>query len=270
MRKFDGMMLACDMDGTLLDSEHQISDANLQALRHFTTEGGLFSLATGRAYAAVTDYIGLLPINAPYSLLNGSLILDTQNRVLYCAGMPEQTPTLIVQVLAAFPNIGCEVFLPNRILVCRMSAETEHHMRVLHLAYDRVNVVELPNPAGWCQINFTGQASEIASVRTFLKQFDDSFHAVCTMPTFCEVTRQGVSKGAAMMRIASDCSVRTNKIYAVGDSDNDLSMLHHAALAFVPENAAPDMFRHAAVRVRNNDHDAVAQVIEYLEQYRNV
>ena len=46
MRKFDGMMLACDMDGTLLDSEHQISDANLQALRHFTTEGGLFSLAT--------------------------------------------------------------------------------------------------------------------------------------------------------------------------------------------------------------------------------
>lgn len=269
MRKFEGMMLACDMDGTLLDSDRQISDANLQALCYFTAEGGLFSLATGRAYAAITDYIDLLPMNAPYSLLNGSLILDAQNRVQHCAGMPQQTLKLIQQVLAVFPNVGCEVFLPDRILVCRMSAETEHHMRVLHLAYDCVSVAELPNPAGWCQINFTGQALEVASVRSFLKQFEDLFHAVCTMPTFCEVTRQGVSKGAAMMRIASDCGVQQDYIYAVGDSDNDLSMLHHAALSFVPTNAAPDILRHAAVQVRDNDHNAVAHVIEYLEHHRN-
>lgn len=269
MRKFDGMMLACDMDGTLLDSDRQISDANLQALRYFTAEGGLFSLATGRAYAAVTDYLDLLPINAPYSLLNGSLVLDTQNRVLHCAGMPEQTPSLIDQVLTTFPLVGCEVFFPDRILVCRMSAETEHHMRVLHLAYDCVSVADLPNPAGWCQINFTGQASEVEPIRTFLKQFEDSFHAVCTMPTFCEVTQQGVSKGAAMLRIASDCGVQGNKIYAVGDSDNDLSMFKNAAISFVPANAAPDIFRYAAVRVRDNDHDAVAHVIEYLEKHQN-
>lgn len=270
MRRFDGMMLACDMDGTLLDSDRQISDANIQALRYFTAEGGLFSLATGRAYAAVTDYIDLLPMNAPYSLLNGSLILDAQNRVLNCAGMPKQTPILIDQVLTAFPRVGCEVFLPDRILVCRMSAETEHHMRVLHLAYDYVSVTELPSPTGWCQINFTGQASEVEPVRTFLTQFEDSFHAVCTMPTFCEVTRRGVSKGAAMMQIAADCNVSCNKIYAVGDSDNDLSMLKNAAISFVPGNAAPDMLRHAAVWVRDNDHDAIAHVIEYLEKHHNV
>ncbi|MGO5029780.1 HAD-IIB family hydrolase [Candidatus Agathobaculum pullicola] len=269
MKKFDGMMLACDMDGTLLDSDRQISHVNLQALRYFTTEGGLFSLATGRAYAAVTDYIGLLPINAPYSLLNGSLVLDKQNRMLHCAGMPEQTPELIEQVLFTFPKIGCEIFLPDRILICRISAETEQHMRVLHLAYDCVSVTDLPDPADWCQINFTGKASEVSLVRMFLKQFKDLFHAVCTMPTFCEVTRWGISKGTAMMQIASDCNVSRNKIYAVGDSDNDLSMLKEAAISFVPENASPDMFRHTVVRIRDNDHDAVAHVVEYLERYHN-
>lgn len=270
MKRFEGMMLACDMDGTLLDSDRLISEANLQALHYFVEEGGLFSLATGRAYAAVTDYLDLLPVNAPYSLLNGSLILDKQNKVLHCSGMPEQTPTLIDQVLTTFPLVGCEVFLPDRILVCRMSTETEHHMRVLHLAYDCASMAELPNPADWCQINFTGQASEVAPVRTFLKQFEDSFQAVCTMPTFCEVTRKGVSKGTAMLCIAADSGIQHNKIYAIGDSDNDLSMLKNAALSFVPANAAPDMFQYAAVRVRDNDHDAVAHVVEYLAKYQNV
>ena len=269
MKKFDGMLLACDMDGTLLDSEHQISDANLQALRHFTTEGGLFSLATGRAYAAVTDYIDLLPINAPYCLLNGSLILNAQSKVLHCAGMPEQTPILIEQVLSAFPQIGCEVFLPDQIFVCRMSAETEHHMRVLHLKYTCVSPSELPNPADWCQINFTGPASDVAAVRTFLAPSADTFSTVCTMSTFCEITRQGIGKGSAMMQIAADCMVLPNNIYAIGDSDNDLSMLQKAAIAFVPENAVPDILQHATIRVRDNDHDAVAHVIEYLDQDQN-
>ena len=72
-----------------------------------------------------------------------------------------------------------------------------------------------------------------------------------------------------MMQIASDCMVAPNKIYAVGDSDNDLSMLQNAAIAFVPENAAPDILQYAAIQVRDNDHDAVAHVIEYLDQDQN-
>lgn len=269
MKKFDGVLLTCDMDGTLLDNDRQISEANIQALRYFTEQGGLFSLATGRAYAAVIDYVDLLPINAPYSLLNGSLILDAQSKVLHCAGMPEQTPVLIEQVLSTFPHVGCEVFLPDQIFVCRMSAETEHHMRVLHLKYTCISPKELPNPADWCQINFTGPASDVAAVRTFLAPFADIFNAVCTMPTFCEVTRQGIGKGSAMMQIAADCMVLPNQIYAVGDSDNDLSMLQNAAIAFVPENATPDIVQHATIQVRDNDHDAVAHVIEYLDQNQN-
>ena len=110
MRKFEGMLLACDMDGTLLDSDRCISPENLQAIHYFVSEGGLFSLATGRAFAAVTDYLSQLPVNAPYSLLNGSLIMDAQHQPLHCAGMPVQSYALIEEVLERFPQIGCEVF----------------------------------------------------------------------------------------------------------------------------------------------------------------
>lgn len=195
MRKFEGMLLACDMDGTLLDSDRCISPENLQAIHYFVSEGGLFSLATGRAFAAVTDYLSQLPVNAPYSLLNGSLIMDAQHQPLHCAGMPVQSYALIEEVLERFPQIGCEVFLPEHILVCRMSAETDHHMRVLHLDYTCVPTSALPDPSGWCQVNFTGAPDKIAVLRAYLAPYSDTFSAVATMPTFCEVTRAGVGKG---------------------------------------------------------------------------
>ncbi len=270
MRKFEGMLLACDMDGTLLCSDRSISPANLHALQYFTEEGGLFSLATGRAFAAVTDYLGLLPVNAPYILLNGSLVMDAKHQPLHCAGMPVQSCELIDEVLEKFPRIGCEVFLPEHILVCRMSPETDHHMRVLHLDYTCVPPSALPDPSGWCQVNFTGTADEIAALRAYLAKYSAVFSAVATMPTFCEVTRAGVGKGKALQQIAADCGVPRERVFAVGDSDNDLSMLEYAAVGFVPANAAQEILHRADVCVGDNDHDAIAQVIDYLEKYRNV
>ena len=65
MKKFEGMILACDMDGTLLDSNHRISPKNQQALDYFVEEGGRFTLATGRTFRAIQQYIPQLPFNAP-------------------------------------------------------------------------------------------------------------------------------------------------------------------------------------------------------------
>lgn len=47
MKKFDGLLLGCDMDGTLLDSRKQISAKNQEAIWYFVKNGGSFSLATG-------------------------------------------------------------------------------------------------------------------------------------------------------------------------------------------------------------------------------
>ena len=57
MKKFKGMLLACDMDGTLLDDSKQIPAENLRALQYFTKQGGRLSLATGRSPHAIGIYI---------------------------------------------------------------------------------------------------------------------------------------------------------------------------------------------------------------------
>ena len=53
MGRFDGVMILTDMDGTLLNSQRQLSRGNQEAAGYFMEQGGLFSVATGRAKRAM-------------------------------------------------------------------------------------------------------------------------------------------------------------------------------------------------------------------------
>ena len=267
MKKFEGMLLACDMDGTLLSSDLTISHANQQALRYFTEEGGRFMLSTGRAPRAIRFYLDQLPFNTPYSLLNGSLIMSEQHQVLRCAGMPEKTKELIDAVLSKFPQFGCEIFQGDQILIRQMSDVTAHHIEVLQLDYTPVTQQQLGSTAQWCKINFTGPQESMDALHTFLAPYSDRFCISSSMPTFCEITAHGVHKGSAMLAIAADCGIDKTNIYAVGDSHNDEMMLRAAQIGFVPKNAENAIRSIADVVVSDNDHNAVADAVKYIEAH---
>ena len=65
MGRFDGVMILSDMDGTLLGTDHQLGEANVQAARYFMEQGGRFSVATGRVKRAMEFFMPRLQLNAP-------------------------------------------------------------------------------------------------------------------------------------------------------------------------------------------------------------
>ena len=75
-KEFTGLMLVCDMDGTLLNSKLEVSDENVRAIEYFVDNGGVFTIATGRMELGVRKYLRILPVNAPVILYNGALIYD--------------------------------------------------------------------------------------------------------------------------------------------------------------------------------------------------
>ena len=90
MGKFDGIFIASDMDGTLLDDTHAIQRETIQALEYFTQNGGYFSLATGRTRPATAAYRKLLPCNGPGVYLNGAIICDEAlEKVIYMEGLDD-------------------------------------------------------------------------------------------------------------------------------------------------------------------------------------
>ena len=113
MGKFDGILLASDMDGTLLNDKHEIGSATVEALNYFTQNGGHFALATGRTRPATAAYRTLLPCNAPGVYLNGAIICDeSTEKMVYMEGLDDRAKALAHEVMKEFPHIGIEVYLP--------------------------------------------------------------------------------------------------------------------------------------------------------------
>ena len=73
-------MVVCDVDGTLVNSDKQISEINQKAIKNYKANGGFFSLATGRIEKSVHRFCEELNIDIPIILYNGARIYDPVNK----------------------------------------------------------------------------------------------------------------------------------------------------------------------------------------------
>ena len=76
MGKFDGYLICTDCDGTLTNSQGQLSDENAAAIRYFQQEGGLFTISTGRFPKHVLNFKDKFWPNCYQVVGNGTTIFD--------------------------------------------------------------------------------------------------------------------------------------------------------------------------------------------------
>lgn len=266
MGKFDHVLLATDMDGTLLTSARQISAENLDAIRYFTDNGGRFTICTGRARSAAELCTKLLPINAPVVLLNGAVVYDyTKQKLLHMTGMPDTIFSIVKETADQFPELGIEIFLYDKIYICRTSAETRRHFEMLPVPVIQKSLDQIEPPQYWGKVNFTQSFDYLNEVRAYLKAYSDEYSMSSSAPYFYEVTNKDDNKGTAVCRVAQEIGVDYENLYTVGDNFNDLPMLRAAKLGFAPGNAEPEVCEAADVVVGSNDEHALRDVIAHLD-----
>ena len=74
MGKFDGVLLCTDFDDTFCCPGQDIPPANLEAVEYFKSQGGRFTVVTGRAPHAFASVMPLVPVNAPVAPISMILL----------------------------------------------------------------------------------------------------------------------------------------------------------------------------------------------------
>ncbi len=278
MGKFDGLLIISDYDNTITYTQDSllggeelppISEENRRAIEYFMAEGGVFSVATGRALPAYLPIAPVIPTNGPTILFNGAAIYDfAAGRYLHTVFLPDSVLAHLALLPDRFPGLAMEIYHDDAVIHTVGANEiTRQHLRMTHPPIViEAGLDEIPSPVS--KVLLEGPDPLLEQVTAFLRGVDRAgeYELVSSAACLVELTARGANKGAMAEKLASLLGVPRQRVLCVGDQANDVPMLRFAAIPFAPDNAAPAVHRLPGVRILPHcRHHAIAAMIRGLD-----
>ena len=261
-------LLAIDLDRTCLDSRDQIPDSAMDALRAAIDAGVIVAPATGRNLLGIPKALRTLP-GVRYAITsNGAAIFDLEEkRTVYTKYIPaEQAASLLERVGA----LG----IPRSATVGQDVIDTTREVFQLRHSFFHDYAESLFTEDLPAYIRARGE--DVAKLHfLFMRRFDSSpvYDLLNAEPGIAftgdltghaEVVANYVDKGAGLAVLARHLGVSRDETAAIGDSDNDVTMLHWAGTSFAM-GGAPNHVQAAATHQTDDcDHDGFAKAVRML------
>ena len=263
-------LLFLDLDGTLLNSEKQVSEGNRAALEEARQAGHKIILCSGRPLSAMKKIIKSLSLDKEgcYAICyNGALIYDTfQQKALFSSPLSAEEVEFI---WGEADKIGlyAQTYDSSFLLTRKDCKEFRTYSGITGMEPHFIPTLPKDLP----ELPFKVLCIDLED-HDRLEQFRQHITKECSgkynltgffsCNEFVEFVRGGISKGSAIEWMAEALGVPMENTIGVGDSDNDLPMLQTAYISVAMANSA-DAIKAAAkyVTTLDNDHDGVAEVI---------
>lgn len=238
-------LIALDMDGTLLNSEHEVSDENREWMFKALASGVTVMLSTGRGVQNVYPYVDKLQLPSPIVAVNGS-----------------------------------EVYRAPRDLLLRhvMAAETIRELHAMAVRYDTwfwAYAVEgvfnkdlwtnETDSQQWLKFGYYTEHDESREMILAWLREQGQYEITNSHPHNIEVNPLGVSKASGIAEVCKLLGISMDQVVAMGDSLNDMSMIREAGLGVAVGNAQ-EALKAAAdlVTVTNNEHAVAGIIRDYV------
>lgn len=259
-------MVFSDMDGTLLRNGTEISVENSAAIRKAVDKGVEFVLCTGRGMFGVERFLkelGLMGRKGYAICQNGATVYDLQT--MEVAVRRSFPPEWFAEPARIAREMGLELYYydDRRFMTERPTKQVEKYCRVMRTEMGILNdPMEYDGEFTKCLAS--GPRERLAAFRErvcpMLEGRLDTFYS---SEVYLEFVRKGVNKGSALADTAEKAGVALADVIAVGDSDNDRSMILRAGLGVAVRNAEEDVKADADyVTERSCEENAIAEVIE--------
>ncbi len=255
-------LLAIDMDGTLFNSQSEVSPANREAIASALAAGVEVVIATGKPYGGIEGLVAELDLRAPQVTLNGGAVVAPLVREIVSAQpmTDEQYQAILAQLTER--QIRCVVYTPEQ-LYCRHWYEE----------IDYLLEIREPRPVILPELE---RLTRVVKVLTFAERGDEprerlirslavsGIKVIRTSDRLLEYIDERTSKGVALKRLAGHLGFSMDEVAAIGDSENDLEMVGAAGLGIAMGNAVEAVKGAAQWVVADNDHDGVAGAISRI------
>jgi Cof subfamily protein (haloacid dehalogenase superfamily) len=264
LRKGGFRLIALDLDGTVLRNDHTFSQRVLAAVRDATARGIFVTIATGRSAATVRVVATTLGVNAPVICQHGGIVVDLRTgEVLRHITVNSAIVCDVLALAQQHPTWHAVIFRDDEIIVSEKRLQTREYS----LANIEPTVTNNP-----CATLASGDPdklmimldpSETAAVLRQVTEFVGGRAAVVqSSRRLVEVHNHAAVKGAALAHLAAYLGVDREDVMAIGDHDNDETMLAWAGLGVAMGNGSARAKMSANWVAPTIDEDGAAMAIE--------
>ncbi|MCI2047476.1 MAG: Cof-type HAD-IIB family hydrolase [Faecalibacterium sp.] len=261
-------MLALDLDGTLTNSQKQVTPGTRAALKAAMAQGVQIVLASGRppvGIASLADELALAQHGGCILAYNGGQIVDCRTgETLYQKRFP---PEMIAPVcaMAAAHAVGVLSYDDGGVVTEHpddpwVKREAEINKIPIHPVKSLPEYLTYPI----CKLLLTLDPAKMPALEADAhSRFAGSIDTVRSCDFFLECLPKGVGKDAGLAALAAREGIAQSEVMACGDAMNDASMIRWAGVGVCMQNGDPEVKKLADyVTKGDNDHDGVAEAIE--------
>ncbi|NLL47290.1 MAG: HAD family phosphatase [Firmicutes bacterium] len=259
-------LIASDVDDTLLCRNAQVSAKNQDAIRQAVEAGITFTLATGRMFQATVPFaksLGLAP-EQPLICYNGALIRRVSGEVIYEQPLPADVSSLVVEY-GQSRGWTINAYFDDELYVSTLNQEVidyAEHVRVkVTPVGDLLKFIE-DGPKKLSKLMIISEPQDtLERIEELRPLVGDRCQLLRSRPKFIEITNREAHKGNALLWLAKSLGLDASQVLAIGDSQNDLTMIQMAGVGVAVANAGQEVQAAADHVVARHEEDGVAQAI---------
>ncbi len=261
-------LVAIDMDGTLLDPSHTLTPRVMHAIARARAQGVQVVLASGRPVSGMAPFLQQLGIESEQDYCiacNGAVVqnIGSGQRVIefplsfedfvFCERISRELG-IHFQALD-----GRRMYTPNQDISHYTVADS--HLSNVPLSYRRV--ADMDPAMQFIKLMMIDEPEVLdAAIQRLPSELTDRFAVLKSAPFFLEVFDHRAGKGPSLEKLAAHLGVDRANVMAVGDQENDLTMLQFAGTSVAMGNAIPAVKQTARFETATNAEDGVALAIE--------
>lgn len=233
-------IIATDLDGTLLNTDHQLDPFTVETVREVESLGVKFIIATGRHYRDVVGIRDVLGIEAYLITSNGARIHAPDNERIYSRDIHAAAVRRLVQPdIAGSEHVIVNLFADDAWLIDRHAPELLAFHQDSGFDYDVMDLRE-HDGENIAKVLYIGDPKDLQVTAANLeREFGDSIYVTYSLPDCLEVMTSDVSKGRALRFVLDRLAIPVAQSVAFGDNMNDIDLLETAGHPFMMNNANP-------------------------------
>lgn len=268
----DIRLIAVDLDGTLLNSQKELTPRTKEALTRAAEKGVHIVPATGRTFGGVPEMVRSLPFVRYGICINGGSVWDAQiDGAIHTAEIPYERAEEIFDYVEQF----------HTMYDCYVDGWGKSDRKFFDHLLDYVDedVVKIIKATRSPVDDFRGYirslSHDIQKIILFFRDLEvhdrmiekiradlPDMAVTAALPCNIELNNKDANKGAALRILCEHLGFGPEQAMAFGDGGNDQSMIETAGLGVVMANGVPELKAAADYITLSNDEDGVAAAIE--------